>query len=385
MKSTLTQLFWPKNSLDKQGYIIGWSIRGFTCCIITVVSQDFHILTEALLMLGEKAEILGTVGKEHENIEAKTKSDIWITAESDSKKIIITELHCCGYKYKANAHVIYFDHYYFQKSQCNLLCPTVFFRQSYNYKNKLKKPELSTLQIVSEKINRCQFVEERLRDLLTGNSIFRCAKAEQVSYGNILVLIIKELAEICYMLYCFNVPVINLSLKDLPFRSKFVQQLTSRLNLLREWEYNKNHLEPMYSCPYIGKSYINSYIRSQSAIFTIIADFMLGLSILFILHYFSTDTLVVVHTLGSTIHIEVLRSEVDWLMGLPAGFKPNEALDNALGTNILLLINFWNYVTTYLTEFETEIIQFFAVFGLFGMSFQLALLSDLIDFCTLHM
>ena len=37
---------------------------------------------------------------------------------------------------------------------------------------------------------------------------------------------------------------------------------------------------------------------------------MLGLCVLFILHYFSTDTLVIVHTLGSTLHIEVLKSEV---------------------------------------------------------------------------
>ena len=48
MKSTLTQLFWPKSSLNKEGYIIGWSIRGFTCCVITIINDKFEDITKIL-------------------------------------------------------------------------------------------------------------------------------------------------------------------------------------------------------------------------------------------------------------------------------------------------------------------------------------------------
>ena len=384
MKSTLTQLFWPRNSLNKEGYIIGWSIRGFTCCVITVKNANFASIASALNTMGEKAEVLGIVGKEHELVVEKSQSDIWITAETNNGKINITELHCCGYKYKVNAHIIYFDSNIPNPKVSNFVCPAVFFRKSINYYSKLKKPDLSTFQIVCEKINRCKFVEDLL-DTHLGNRPALSKPSKNQVYCVSLILIMKDVAEVFYSLYVFKIPKLNTSLKDLFFRSKFIQQLLSRLWLLRCWESNKNHYKPSYSCPYLQRSYINNYIRSQSALFTILGDFLLGLCILCILYYFSTDTLVIVHTLGSTLHIEVLKSEVNWLMGLPAGFKPNEALDNAFGTNILLSIDYWNYVTTYLTKFEGEIIRSFAIFGLFGISFQLALLSDFIDFCTLHM
>jgi phosphatidylinositol glycan class Q protein len=202
---------------------------------------------------------------------------------------------------------------------------------------------------------------------------------------NYLVLLMKALAELVFHMFSYRWPVIGFSIISLPLHSQLIQQLTSRVHLLQIWENNRLHLKPKYSGPYLSRLYADSVLRTNSALFTIVNDFILGLVFLCLLNYFSADTLKIVHTLGSTIHIEVLKSEVSWLMGLPAGFKPNEALDNAVGINILRLIDYWNLVTTYLTGFEIEIVQFFAVFGLFGISFQLALLSDLIDFCTLHM
>jgi hypothetical protein len=49
--------------------------------------------------------------------------------------------------------------------------------------------------------------------------------------------------------------------------------------------------------------------------------------------------LIAVHTLGESFHVKVLKSEVNWLMGLPAGFKPNEELDFSIGNLILAVIN----------------------------------------------
>lgn len=385
MKGTLTQLYWPRSCLNKEGYIIGWSIRGFTCCVICVIKSSFDQLNDSLKKLGEKAEILGIVGKESEQVTAKTKADLWITAESSEDKVSIMELHCCGYKYKANAHIIFFDDVEANTNNLAFLCPDIFHREVLNYSSKVKKSELSTFQIVCQKMNRSRFVQQRLKNEIKTSIQGALRKRSEDSWGSALIYIMKDFGELCYTLYTFKMPIIGRSIQELPFRSQFIQQLISRLLLLRIWESNKRHLKPNYSSPFICRTYNNSYIRVKSALFTIWADFLFGLIFLFLLHLFSTDALVIVHTLGSTIHIEVLKSEVNWLMGLPAGFKPNEALDNAVGSNILILINSWNYVTTYLTRFEGEIVQFFAIFGLFGISFQLALLSDLVDFCTLHM
>ena len=131
--------------------------------------------------------------------------------------------------------------------------------------------------------------------------------------------------------------------------------------------------------------YINDFLVSRGVLVQYFIDLFLGLSLLSFLHFFGSDTLSVIHTLGSTIHIEVLKSEVSWLMGLPAGFKPNEELDNTIGINILALIDYWNTVTTFLTRMEPQILQVVSYVGMFGLSYQIAFLSDLIDFCTLHM
>lgn len=41
------------------------------------------------------------------------------------------------------------------------------------------------------------------------------------------------------------------------------------------------------------------------------------------------------------IHIEVLNREVEWLMGLPFGFKTNRQLNSMLGKFITFFILLW--------------------------------------------
>lgn len=353
--------------------------------MISISATPYNTLNQILVELGEKAEILGIVGKETETVDAKSTSDLWISAEVFNDSLILTELYCCGYKYKANAHIIFFEDIFSLFDPVNLLYPNVFHRKIMNYSTKLKKPELSTFQLVCEKINRSHFVSIRINKQLNFNVQDYQGISFEVPVITFSILLIKTLSEFVYFVYLYEWPGCKLSIKSLPFRSQFIQQLTSRLSLLRLWDNNRKHPRSVFGGPYLSRLHADSILRTNSSLFTIVCDFMFGLIFLFLLYYFSADALAIVHTLGSTIHIEVLKSEVNWLMGLPAGFKPNEALDNAVGSNILRLIDYWNLVTTYLTSFEIQIVQFFAVFGLFGISFQLALLSDLIDFCTLHM
>ncbi|KAJ8559129.1 hypothetical protein ON010_g8317 [Phytophthora cinnamomi] len=45
-----------------------------------------------------------------------------------------------------------------------------------------------------------------------------------------------------------------------------------------------------------------------------------------------------------TAVVEVLRSNVEWLMGAPAGFKLNKPLASILGNGILLWLNLWSFI-----------------------------------------
>lgn len=71
-------------------------------------------------------------------------------------------------------------------------------------------------------------------------------------------------------------------------------------------------------------------------------------------------------------------------MNLPAGFKPNPNLDNFLGNLMLDVVSVWNYVTTELTGVELNIARCFGLFGILGVSFQLALVHDYLFFASAH-
>ena len=71
-------------------------------------------------------------------------------------------------------------------------------------------------------------------------------------------------------------------------------------------------------------------------------------------------------------------------MNLPAGFKPNPNLDNFLGNLVLDIISVWNYVTTELTVIELSLTRYFGLFGLLGISFQLAMVHDYLFLTSIH-
>lgn len=164
--STLTQLYWPTNCLSKEGYIIGWSIRGFVCCIITVLDLPLKNTENMLKQIGEKAEVLGIVrGTSTEPAEVSEKralSDIWFTAIIENECMKLIDLHCCGYRYRVSAHIIFYDNSNINSDPINILCPEVFYRKIINQPLKLEKMEPSTFQLVCEQINRCGFVEKKI-------------------------------------------------------------------------------------------------------------------------------------------------------------------------------------------------------------------------------
>lgn len=115
-----------------------------------------------------------------------------------------------------------------------------------------------------------------------------------------------------------------------------------------------------------------------------IMDTLFGLFSLFILYYNVSWLREFIHKYGSSIHIEVLSKEIEWLMGFPAGLKTNKPLNSVLGQMILYIFVFWNEITTFVTPYETYLLRMMLIFGLFGITFEIALAIDVISLCTIH-
>jgi phosphatidylinositol N-acetylglucosaminyltransferase subunit Q len=113
-------------------------------------------------------------------------------------------------------------------------------------------------------------------------------------------------------------------------------------------------------------------------------DMIFGLLSLLVLYYNVTQLREFIHKYGSSIHIEVLSREVEWLMGFPMGLKTNKPLNWVLGQLIMYIIVFWNQITTFITPYETYLLRITLVFCLFGFTFELALAIDIISLCTIH-
>lgn len=92
-----------------------------------------------------------------------------------------------------------------------------------------------------------------------------------------------------------------------------------------------------------------------------------------------------IHTVGENLHIDMLRTWIEWLMGLPAGLKLNHFAGKKIGGAVLSCISFWEYVTTFLTPFEPAIVVVVGMFGLGGFSLLLAVASDVLELATIHL
>ncbi|KAL4129553.1 hypothetical protein PRIC2_005560 [Phytophthora ramorum] len=91
--------------------------------------------------------------------------------------------------------------------------------------------------------------------------------------------------------------------------------------------------------------------------------------------------------ISPTGFVEVLRGNVEWLMGAPAGFKLNKPLASILGNGILLWLNLWSFVFEELLPLggSPGLGQWMLlVCGHMGVTLQLTLLMDLLKLTTWH-
>ena len=88
------------------------------------------------------------------------------------------------------------------------------------------------------------------------------------------------------------------------------------------------------------------YSKFASLLTQMVLDIIFGILFLIYLHYQTTSALIVLHWIGQGLQLEVLKTQTEWLMGLPGGFKPNPNLAEFIGNAILDLIHIWNFMTT---------------------------------------
>jgi phosphatidylinositol glycan class Q protein len=104
--------------------------------------------------------------------------------------------------------------------------------------------------------------------------------------------------------------------------------------------------------------------------------------------------------------VEVVKTQLVWLMGVPAGFKLNSALDQFLGEFFLYLINIWSgktiatcilmnssnsvlfpliaYLQAVVAPILPIVVSFIALTSCLGFSVLLALSADMLSLMTFH-
>ncbi|MES1912938.1 MAG: hypothetical protein MHM6MM_005183 [Cercozoa sp. M6MM] len=87
------------------------------------------------------------------------------------------------------------------------------------------------------------------------------------------------------------------------------------------------------------------------------------------------------HVFGQVLHIDVLRSHTEWLMGLPAGMKLNAPLNHFLGSLALHVFDMWNTVTTFVTPLEPMLLAALGIVGGILVSEREYRLNDKLSRC----
>lgn len=163
--------------------------------------------------------------------------------------------------------------------------------------------------------------------------------------------------------------------------SAFGRQLDWRIQELCSWPYMWLRTRGRLKNDAFSSS---AFICFWGSVCQIAGDFLSGPIIGLLLHAYSAQVLSILHEAGQFLHVDVLRRQIEWLMGLPAGMKLNENLNHTLGSTVLYAIDFWNAITTVLTPFEPLLIIICSIIGLFGTSMILSFFNDLLSTMTVH-
>jgi hypothetical protein len=80
-----------------------------------------------------------------------------------------------------------------------------------------------------------------------------------------------------------------------------------------------------------------------------VVDTLMGLGFFLLAMSFPNFFIQMVHLIGRALHHDQLKLKITWMLGYPAGFKPNKHLSSFFGYSLLRMISTWNKVTSALT------------------------------------
>ncbi|KAF5271223.1 hypothetical protein FQA39_LY08230 [Lamprigera yunnana] len=115
-----------------------------------------------------------------------------------------------------------------------------------------------------------------------------------------------------------------------------------------------------------------------------VADFLIGLSLLYFVLEHKTEFIELVQNITEYI-IQSLEKLLHFLMGSPVGLKLNFMFNKTLGTFFLYHIALWRAFLHASSPLLILGLHLLIVPGAFGLSFQAALVSDLITFSTVKL
>eukprot|EP00761_Pharyngomonas_kirbyi_P002542 gb/GECH01002546.1/.p1 GENE.gb/GECH01002546.1/~~gb/GECH01002546.1/.p1 ORF type:complete len:627 (+),score=72.80 gb/GECH01002546.1/:1-1881(+) len=126
-------------------------------------------------------------------------------------------------------------------------------------------------------------------------------------------------------------------------------------------------------------------LQFYDSVLRILIDIGLGVTAGLLLRHHSSNIMMWIVYWADRFMVDVLRSHIIWLMGWPAGLKLNDELDHVLGSFSLIGIDWWTEVLRFLSPLQRGFMDILCVSGVFGLSFMLAMFSDLLALLTSHL
>jgi len=309
---------------------------------------------------------------EYQNIlEYKQYCDIWLELQKNNityklkYQIYIKknrELMCCGYRYETEPNIVLYD----TKQKCYLSASQI--TDIFNLQNYLDSSTMSSeiqgsttfdLNSVLQIINLRTELSKKLNSEIANYD--NKPNNTSIKMGWFLKLWYLLLAcclgldfILCFTIYwIFYIPSLipilgSSSINHLiGMTNKRRKSIKSCLNYLQNYLNLKEKLKSGELIKMYGPQYKISILASKIKFYTRISriffDLIIGIFVMALAYFYYADVLKMLHTFGARLHIDRLRSNVDWLMGFPSGFKPNIELDQFVGKLLLQIFDYWYF------------------------------------------